>query len=167
MNPLPSTDPIGKAEAAQLKQLEKELHPDPLPPDPILDDKPYENAGDLETKEGDLIGLKGRGQGNKNLEEKWPVAFKLNGVENHMANVLIQRKGYRKSEIFRMALRLLYRKEFPLYAIANRRRKVFAQGEGAQTLQQLCEIEGGKLVNVDGILKCHVKKGKMEYDIVL
>lgn len=87
----------------------------------------------------------------------------LNDFEQKLVFEL-EEKGFRRPDIFRLGVRMLHKKEFPLYVhrIGNKSVENFRIKTDKDCLR-----EAGEIVEEEGIKKCKLKRGKLTYYILL
>ena len=119
-------------------------------------------------------------QDEQNLtpEERSDYTFRhhirLNEHLQFMLNDLIK-SGFSASEVFRAGLRLLHRKEFPLYKVVTKGKakgkvgpQPYVEEEEFLNPQEYCHvILGGEVVEKEGLLYCRTKRGNLEVDVPL
>ena len=81
---------------------------------------------------------------------KFIVPVYLNQKELEMLNLLVEKYGYKKTEVFRLALREFFAKQ-----LSNKERKNLEVSE-PQTPEEKCTLMGGKIVDRAGKQYCEV-----------
>jgi len=81
--------------------------------------------------------------------------IELTEGEESMFQALISDRGYREEVIFSIALRMLYKKEFPAYVQKKK-------GETELPAEEQCIADGGEVVMKDGFKQCYIKRGALE-----
>lgn len=94
-------------------------------------------------------------------ENAYTYKVLFNESENAMLQELTD-NGFRQQDIFRLGLRIIYRKEMPLYAKKSRQRE-----KGAIKNEGDCINEGGEVLIEEGVRKCKITKDNVEYYIVI
>ena len=89
------------------------------------------------------------------ITELIKVKIKLNSYEKNLLGELMDRRGFSQDDVFRIALRVLHKKEFPTYLKISKK---------DMTPEQRCMAEGGQVVEREGVKKCAVKRGELEYE---
>lgn len=70
----------------------------------------------------------------------------------------LEKIGYTRTEAVRGGLRLLYRKEFPVYGA----KKIKKEFDEAMTPEEICEdVMGGEVIEENGVKFCVWKEGTM------
>ena len=92
----------------------------------------------------------------KNKKERL-VSFRISSREEEMMNALCEYLGSRPGEMLRGLIVTRYTKLFPRYT-QTRQEKVAAAAMAVEDLtpEQLCEREGGRVVNRDGVMMCSI-----------
>lgn len=93
------------------------------------------------------------------MEATVKIRIRINEYELKLLHELEEKAGYTQDEVFRMALRMIHKKELPAYKMKIIKREMSPE-DG-------CIADGGEVVMRDGVTCCYIKNGALEQYIPL